>query len=172
MHTRQWGLCQFGLCAALTISTALMGCATPNGPAKTAKSEQAVSLEWQGRLSVTVQSEPTSSMSASFLLRGNAQNGELDLYSPIGTTLGALQWSPQSVQLTQGNAPERFASLAELTEKTTGAALPIEAIFSWLQGQPMPAQGWQADLSQLQHGTLTARRVTPLPEVNLRIKLD
>lgn len=172
MQTKTWGIRQFGLCIALTISTALVGCASPSRTAKTISSEQTASPEWQGRLSVTVQSEPVSSMSAGFLLRGNAQNGELDLYSPIGTTLGALQWSPQSVQLTQGNTPERFGSLVELTEKTTGAALPIEAIFSWLQGQPMSAQGWQADLSNLQQGTLTARRVSPAPEVSLRIKLD
>jgi outer membrane lipoprotein LolB len=172
MRVRHWGICQLGLCAALTLSTVLMGCATPSRSAKTISSEQAAQPEWQGRLSVTVQSTPVSSMSAGFLLRGNAQNGELDLYSPLGTTLGALQWSPQSVQLTQGNTAERFGSLVELTEKTTGAALPIDAIFSWLQGQPMPTQGWQADLSQLQQGILTARRVSPQPEVSLRIKLD
>lgn len=172
MRARRGGLCQFSVCGALAISSALMGCATPNQALKTQRTAQSLQPEWQGRISVLVQSEPVSSMSAGFLLRGNAEQGELDLYSPIGTTIGALQWSPRSVQLLQGNTPQRFDSLVELTEQTTGAALPIEAIFSWLQGQSIPAQGWQADMSNLQQGILTARRVSPLPEVSLRIKLD
>jgi outer membrane lipoprotein LolB len=128
--------------------------------------------EWQGRLSVQVQSDPPASMSAGFLLRGNAQDGELDLYSPLGNTLGALQWSPQSARLNQGGSIQMFASMAELTEKTTGAALPIDAIFQWLQGINASAIGWQADLSGADEGLITARRTQPQPEVNLRIKLD
>jgi len=115
---------------------------------------------------------PATAMSARFLLRGDVHHGTLDLYSPLGTTVGALQWSPQSVRLIQGSTPERFDSLFELTEKTTGAALPIEAIFGWIQGKPIPAEGWKADLSKLPQGTLTAKRTSPLPEVTLRIKLD
>ena len=111
-------------------------------------------------------------MSASFLLRGDINNGELDLYSPLGTTVAALQWSPQFVQLNDGSKIQFFSSLAALTEKTTGAALPIDAIFSWLQGRDARATGWQADLSDMPQGALTARRTTPIPEVTLRIKLD
>ncbi len=56
-------------------------------------------------------------MNASFSLRGDAKNGELDLYSPLGTTLGALQWTPHVVQLSDGGKHQYFSSLAELTEK-------------------------------------------------------
>lgn len=111
-------------------------------------------------------------MSAGFSLRGNAREGALDLYSPLGNTVGALQWSARSVQLSQGGSRQSFASLAELTEQTTGAALPIEAIFQWLQGSNAPADGWQVDLSGIAQGLMTARRSSPLPEVSLRIKLD
>jgi outer membrane lipoprotein LolB len=111
-------------------------------------------------------------MSASFLLHGDAKNGELDLYSPLGTTLGALQWTPQQVQLSDGGKHQYFNSLAELTEKATGAALPVEAIFAWLQGREVQVSGWQADLSSVSQGSLSARRTTPTPEVILRIKLD
>jgi outer membrane lipoprotein LolB len=111
-------------------------------------------------------------MSASFLLRGNAKKGELDLYSPLGTTLGVLQWTPQLVQLSDGGKHQYFNSLAELTEKTTGAALPIDAIFDWLDGHNVPAAGWLADLSAHSQGSVTARRTAPTPEVTLRIKLD
>ena len=159
-------------CVALLMSTLLVGCATPSRTAKSFSTEQANMPEWQGRISVQVLGDTPSSMSASFLLRGNAKNGELDLYSPLGTTLGALQWTPQLVQLSDGGKHQYFNSLAELTEKTTGAALPIEAIFGWLQGQQINATGWQADLSNMSQGSLSARRTEPAPEVTLRIKID
>ncbi len=150
----------------------LSGCATPSPTAKTFRAEQANHPEWQGRISVQVLGDKPTSMSASFLLRGDAKNGELDLYSPLGTTLGALQWTPQRVQLTDGGKHQYFNSLAELTEKATGAALPVDAIFGWLQGLEVQATGWQADLSSVSQGSLSARRIDPAPEVTLRIKLD
>ncbi len=159
-------------CLALLMGLMLAGCATPNRATKPLSAEQASSAEWQGRISVQVQGDNPSSMSASFLLRGDAKNGELDLYSPLGTTLGALQWTPQRVQLSDGGKHQYFTSLAELTEKTTGAALPVEAIFGWLQGRDMQATGWLADLSDVSQGSLSARRTNPAPEVTLRIKLD
>ncbi len=159
-------------CLALLMGLMLTGCATPSRTAKPLSAEQASNAEWQGRISVQVQGDNPSSMSASFLLRGDAKNGELDLYSPLGTTLGALQWTPQRVQLSDGGKHQYFTSLAELTEKTTGAALPVEAIFGWLQGRDMQATGWLADLSDVSQGSLSARRTNPAPEVTLRIKLD
>jgi outer membrane lipoprotein LolB len=157
---------------ALLMGLMLAGCATPSRPDKMATAAGANPREWQGRISVQVQGDTPSAMSASFLLRGNASHGELDLYSPLGTTVGALQWSPQFVQLSNGNTHQHFNSLAELTAKTTGAALPIDALFSWLQGRDVPVSGWQADLSGMSQGTLSAKRTDPTPEVTLRIKLD
>ena len=157
---------------ALLMGVMLTGCATPSRTAKPLSAEQANSPEWQGRISVQVQGDNPTSMSASFLLHGDAKNGELDLYSPLGTTLGALQWTPHLVQLSDGGKHQYFTSLAELTEKATGAALPIEAIFGWLQGRDVQAAGWLADLSAAPQGSITARRTAPAPEVTLRIKLD
>ena len=159
-------------CVALLMGALLTGCATPSRTAKPFNADQANSPEWQGRISVQVLGDKPTSMSASFLLRGDAKNGELDLYSPLGTTLGALQWTPQQVQLTDGGKHQYFNSLAELTEKATGAALPVDAIFGWLQGLEVQASGWQADLSSVSQGSLSARRIDPAPEVTLRIKLD
>lgn len=159
---------------ALLIGALLTGCATPSRLPKEFSANSPTHLpihEWQGRISVQVLGEAPSSMSASFSLRGNAHNGELDLFSPLGTTLGALEWTPQRVQLSDGGKHQYFNSLADLTEKATGAALPVEAIFGWLQGQPIHATGWQADLSNLSQGSLFARRTDPAPEVALRIKL-
>jgi outer membrane lipoprotein LolB len=157
---------------ALLMGVMLAGCATPSRTAKTLSTEQTNTPEWQGRISVQVQGDNPTSMSASFLLHGDAKNGELDLYSPLGTTLGALQWTPQLVQLSDGSKHQYFTSLAELTEKATGAALPIEAIFGWLQGRDVQTAGWLAALSAASQGAITARRTDPAPEVTLRIKLD
>ena len=157
---------------ALLMGAMLAGCAAPSRTAKPLDAEQASSPEWQGRISVQVQGDNPTSMSASFLLHGDAKNGELDLYSPLGTTLGALQWTPLLVQLSDGGKHQYFTSLAELTEKATGAALPVEAIFGWLQGRDVQAAGWLADLSAVSQGSVTARRTAPAPEVTLRIKLD
>lgn len=157
---------------ALLMGAILAGCATSSGTGKPLSAAQPNSPEWQGRISVNVQGDNPTSMSASFLLRGDAKHGELDLYSPLGTTLGALQWTPQWVQLSDGGKHQHFKSLAELTEKATGAALPVDAIFGWLQGRDVQASGWLADLSAVSQGLLTARRTAPAPEVTLRIKLD
>ena len=148
-----------GLCVLLS------ACATP----PRAPSEQP---QWQGRLSVTVLSEPPSAMSASFVLQGSAQQGELSLYSPLGTTVASLHWDPQAAHLTQGTRADQFGSLDELTEKTTGAALPVQALFRWLQGQESAVPGWRTDASQLGQGKLVAQRQWPSPEVTLRIQLE
>jgi outer membrane lipoprotein LolB len=83
-----------------------------------------------------------------------------------------LQWTPRLVQLSDSGKRQYFTSLAELTEKATGAALPVEAIFGWLQGRDVQTTGWLADLSTAPQGSITARRTAPKPEVTLRIKLD
>ncbi len=154
----------------------LAGCASPNWPGlqdNTALGERQVNTtEWQGRLSLRIQSEPATSMSAGFLLRGEASHGRLDFYSPLGTTLASLRWAPHDVQLQQGGQLQRFNSLDELTEQATGATLPVSALFDWLNGVPSLSPGWQADLSQLPQGLLLAQRVSPTPSVQLRIKLD
>jgi len=145
----------------------LAGCASPKLP-----TAQANEPEWQGRFSLRIKSEPEQSMSASFRLRGEAAEGSLDLYSPLGTTLAVLRWSPKDAQLLQSGQVQRFDSMNELTEQATGAALPLSSLFDWLNGLPSVAPGWHADLSQLPHGLLIAQRLTPTPAVHLRIKLD
>ncbi|WP_333841936.1 lipoprotein insertase outer membrane protein LolB [Limnohabitans sp.] len=164
-----WLALQMG---AMLIGASLAGCATPSHITQPLRSAHDNHAQWQGRISVQVQGHTPSLMSASFSLRGDAQNGELDLHSPLGTTLGALQWTPQRVQLSDGSKHQFFTSLADLTEQATGAALPVEAIFGWLQGRDVQATGWLADLSASAQGSITARRISPLPEVTLRIKLD
>jgi len=156
--------------ASIWLVVLLAACATP-APIRSV-SQAPSTKQWQGRISVTVQSDPPRNMSAGFSLDGDARQGELNLFSPLGTTLATLQWNPTSTQWLQGSQQRRYDSMAHLTEETTGAALPMDAMFEWLQGRATPSPGWQADLSALNQGSLIAKRITPEPLVVLRIKLD
>ena len=156
--------------ASIWLLVLLAACATPTPSRSVAQAPS--DKQWQGRLSVTVQSDPPRNMSAGFSLDGDARQGELNLFSPLGTTLATLQWNPAITQWLQGSQQRRYDSMAHLTEETTGAALPMDAMFDWLQGKATASPGWQADLSALNQGTLIARRLSPEPLVVLRIKLD
>jgi len=158
------------LWASIWLLVLLAACATPTPSRSVAQAPS--DKQWQGRLSVTVQSDPPRNMSAGFSLDGDARQGELNLFSPLGTTLATLQWNPATTQWLQGSQQRRYDSMAHLTEETTGAALPMDAMFDWLQGKATASPGWQADLSALNQGTLIARRLSPEPLVVLRIKLD
>ncbi len=120
-----------------------------------------------------VQSEPAQSFSAGFELKGQADRGELTLTSPLGNVLGVLRWAPGEALLDsgQGNV-QRFESIDQLMTQATGAALPLPALFAWLDGDNAAAAGWSVDLSRQADGRLVARRTQPLPTVDLRVVLD
>jgi outer membrane lipoprotein LolB len=147
----------------------LSACATSVKPKMpTAESTQ----EWSGRISLQVQSEPPQQLNASFGLQGGPNKGQLDVFSPLGTTLASLQWTSQEAVLQQGQQQQRFASIADLTERLTGTQLPMRELFDWLNGHPTAVAGWQTDVSQLSSGWLFATRTSPAPAVSLKIKLD
>ena len=150
--------------ALLLCALGLIACATPRTPPSTAF--------WSGRLALQVQSEPARQWFANFELQGNADQGELLLLSPIGTSLAKLSWTPRAAQLEQGGRTLHGASLSQLSERLSGTALPVAALFDWLLGKPADAPGWQADLSGHAQGRLTAQRLQPSPAATLRIVLD
>jgi outer membrane lipoprotein LolB len=160
LERRSW----LGLLSVSLLS--LTGCATPRPqPADT-------TAFWSGRLALQLQSTPPQNWSASFELQGSAEQGQLVLLSPIGTTLARLSWTPQSALLEQGQDKTASNSLQSLSQRLTGTDLPIAALFEWLAGNAADAPGWQVDLSAHSQGRLTARRNTPAPETVLRILLD
>ena len=127
---------------------------------------------WAGRISLQIQSEPAQAFFASFELKGSAEQGELALISPLGSTLAVIRWSPGEATLLQGGVTKSFASTDELLAQTTGAALPLPALFDWLAGKNTPTPDWLADLSQLGSGRITATRASPSPRADLRVVLD
>lgn len=145
------------LCAAL-----LAACAAPRVPAPG-------EARWSGRLAVQVDSTPPQSFSAGFDLSGNPEAGELALTSPLGNTLATVRWSPGTAELQQGGQITRRPSLDELSTELGGTILPVTALFAWLRGQALTANGWEADLSRQPEGRVSARRTAPAPAAELRI---
>ncbi len=155
-----------GLLAGLLLT----GCARPPGSAALSDAKNDF---WTGRLSLQVQSEPAQSFSAGFELKGRPERGELTLISPLGNVLGVLRWSPSEALLDSGNQKiQRFASVDALMTQATGAAVPLSALFAWLQGDNASVSGWSADLSRHSEGRIRAQRNQPLPQTDLRVVLD
>ncbi len=156
------------LTAIATFSIA--GCAQLTGGSKA--SVPRATNAWSGRMSLRVDSEPVQTFSALFELRGSPEAGELSLTTPIGSTLAQLHWSPGEALLKNGSDTRRYASLDALIEAATGAAIPVAALFGWLEGRNDPVPGWRADLGQLASGRLQALRETPTPQADLRIVFE
>jgi outer membrane lipoprotein LolB len=128
-------------------------------------------MHWQGRLAVTVFSKPVQAFTANFELQGRADQGELVLTSPLGTTLAQMQWTPDSATLIADGKPQHFDSLQALARTATGTDLPVAGLFAWLQGRAEESLGWQADLSELPDGRIVARHVEDV-SAELKIILD
>jgi outer membrane lipoprotein LolB len=157
------------LTALLLTSLLLSGCALPQ---RSLNASSATAQVWQGRLALRFDDPSLKAFYAGFELTGDAQAGELLLFSPLGTTVASLRWTPQGAYLLSEGITRPFDSIEALALEATGAALPIAALFQWLQGQASEAKGWQADLSQLAQGKLQARRIQPLPAAELRLVLE
>ena len=127
---------------------------------------------WTGRISLHIQSEPPQAFFAGFELKGGAEQGQLTLTGPLGSIVSLMHWSPTEAVLESGRDVRRFASVDELLEQTTGAAVPVSALFDWLAGKNTSLNGWTANLAQQDAGKIAARRSSPAPQVDLRIVLD
>jgi outer membrane lipoprotein LolB len=127
---------------------------------------------WTGRLALQVQDNQSQSFSAGFELRGKPQAGELTLFTPLGGVAAALSWEPGGATLKNGAQVRRFESVDAVVVEATGSAIPVAALFDWLEGRNTAVPGWQADLSELGHGRLRAQRMQPPPAADLRVVLD
>jgi len=127
---------------------------------------------WQGRLALKVFSTPVQAFSANFELDGSAQEGSLTLSTALGSTLARMQWSPGRAALQTSKEIREFNSLDAMVSEITGTDLPVVSLFSWLQGVDAPAPLWEADLSDLDNGRMTARRTAEPNPSELKILLD
>lgn len=150
----------------------LAGCAQPPRAPTTQQEDS-----WSGRIALQLhdgQSGQSSgqSFSAQFELHGNAQSGALALLGPMGNRVAQLDWSDGHARLQSSGQTRSSESLDALLQDLTGAPIPIAALFGWLKGIHATATGWQADLSEIAKGRLSARRDAPAPQAVLRIILD
>ncbi len=150
---------------AASLGLLAAGCAPLRPPITTSE-------RWSGRLSLAVRGPSPQSFSTGFELSGNALKGELLLTSPLGISLAQARWEPGQALLDAGSKSRRFDSMESLLEDLTGAALPLAALFDWLRGISTPVAGWEADLAQQSQGRLSARRLSPAPQVELRLLID
>ncbi len=176
------------MCLALVGVTGLAGlsaCASVPKPGAALRGEVFV-----GRMTVRVagsDSAARQTVSAAFELSGTADDGRLDLSTPLGTTLARARWQPGNVALVTPQGETRYADLASLTREMLGEALPVEAFFDWLRGRPWPGAqsrpsavaaepgfnqlGWDVNLARFADAWVSARR-EQAPIVTVQVKLD
>jgi outer membrane lipoprotein LolB len=154
---------------AMLVASMLAACATAPKPPEGATAEMG---PWSGRLALTVQDKPGESFAAGFELKGNPRQGELELMSPLGGTLGLLQWQPGKALLRSSSRTTEYESLEALVAQVAGTPIPIAALFDWLRGVATPVPGWKPDLTQLAQGRISATRTDPQPQADLRVILQ
>ena len=165
--------------AALVLALALAGCAQLPKTPPDASAESHLS----GRISVTVAGDVHNrgtGGAASFELFGDPQAGRLELTSPLGALVARASWQPGRVMLQTPNDERSFDDLDALTRELLGEAVPVAALFDWLQARPWPTAphkktdsgfeqlGWRIEPKL---PALVATRLAA-PTVILRAKLD
>ncbi len=112
------------------------------------------------------------SFSAAFDLTGTPETGELTFFTPLGNTAAAIRWNAELATLKSQGDTRTYAGLSPLIQTLLGTDVPVLALFAWLEGRGMPADGWEVDLTQFAQGKITAQRLAPLPQAQLRLVLE
>lgn len=149
----------------------LGGCATFSGhPRQPALAKVG---HWEGRLSLKVLKNPPEQFSANFELNGRPDNGELALYSPIGTTLAVARWTPFNAQLLEGQQVKSFESIEAMTLQMTGSSLPLPEILAWLDQDGAALPGWTLRSETSPNSRrVFAKRESPSPMLELTLVID
>ena len=177
MSRQGWG-CWAGKATLAVLTSALTACASLAPPPATGV--------LSGRLSVRVDGQPERAVSAGFELSGNAERGSLLLSGPLGTTAAQASWSPGQALLRSAGSETRHPDLDSLGQAALGEALPMAALFDWLQGRAWAGAasapradgqagfqqlGWQIDLARWADGALEAVRLAP-PLITVRARVE
>ncbi len=164
---------------ALCLALALAGCA----PLPKAPTDGTPQARLGGRISVTVAGDVHNrgtGGAASFELFGTPEAGRLELTSPLGPLLARAVWQPGRATLQTPDGERQFDDLDTLTREMLGEAIPVAALFDWLQARPWPAAPHQTTANGFEQlgwrieprlPALVATRLAA-PVVTLRAKLD
>lgn len=128
------------------------------------------------------------SVNANFELLGDARRGQLEMSTPMGSLVARVSWEPGFAFLRTPEVERSYDDVDALTQELLGEALPVQALFDWLQGRPWSRApvarsdtqgfeqlGWQVDLRRFGDRLISARRLSPAsaePLATLRLKLD
>jgi outer membrane lipoprotein LolB len=164
----------------LFVALILSACSSVRAPEDLVRNQDPNAPLWTGRIALTVESEPKQSFVAEFDLEGNAQAGEMQFYTRLGTTLAQARWAKGGAQLTlPQKSPYSFASLEALTQKLLGTALPLNMVFAWASGQDAQMQvpeNWrvisQTRETSLAPAELVAVKETGYPTTHLHLWLQ
>ena len=172
---------------ALSVLLALGGCASlKHQTAAVGEGD----LHLSGRLSVQVAGVAggkASGGNGAFELTGQPKAGQLELATPLGSLVARAIWRDGDVRLQTPEDERRFDDLDALTREMLGEAIPVAALFDWLQGRPWPQAanvpagtgassgfeqlGWQIDLAHFSEGLIVATRSAE-PVVVLKARID
>lgn len=153
----------------------IAGCALKTGPLPINPTGQPT---WHGRLAMQVQAHPDDPLSqhqsfgAMFELVGTSDLGQLNFFTPLGSTAAAIRWAPTIATLESQGETRTYDGLSPLVRHLLGTDVPVIALFGWLNGHDSPADGWQVDLRQFAQGKIFAQRLSPLPQAQLRLILE
>jgi outer membrane biogenesis lipoprotein LolB len=82
-------------------------------------------------------------------------------------------WDSGGAVLSEGSNKQQFVSMDALTQHVTGASLPLQNLMSWLNTDGPPLEGWEIRSENQPGGRrLFAKRVSPLPQLQLTLVLD
>lgn len=177
---------------SLLLAASLVGCAAPQAPGTVRDAPaqgNAAQARFSGKLSVQVPRQNGSRLpqggNASFELSGNGETGTLELSAPTGSLLARASWTPGQTWLKLPDEERRYDSMDALTQELLGEAIPVSALFDWLQGRPWaaaasspleaPSQGfeqlgWRVETDRLGDGLIRAQHIGD-PPASLRIRL-
>ena len=159
---------------AVCLAVTLVACAsTPPAPKQaTPQTTPSPALrQFNGRLAITIESEPTQSLSAEFELEGDAKQGELRLYGPLVGLVAVVQWNPERAVLIEGDRRREVKSLDWLIERVSGAPIQSAMIFDWLNQRPVQTDDWWVEERTHSEDRLRAVRLQPLPRIELLMVL-
>lgn len=123
-------------------------------------------------MSLTRSGLRTERWAVQFDLSGSATRGSLLLEGPLGTRIAQANWTPDGAWLTRNGQTEPFADMAQLTEAALGQALPLAALFAWIQGNAVHAAPWVVDLTQWATGRIRASQTAANEKVDVLLVLD
>jgi outer membrane lipoprotein LolB len=141
------GLRRAAAAGTVSLAALLAGCAgmpaTASRPGAANAPAYQESIDINGRISVQYeQGDRPQSLHGSFIWNQTPQELKLELLSPLGQTVAAIDVKPGLATLVQsGRAPQAAPDVDELAAQSLGWPLPVSGMRQWLQGTGTDAAG-------------------------------